>query len=81
MLQVFSQYVSRKAFLLMAADAGLMTLSVLAGVWIRHWDDPGMRAFEMALPNFAYRAAAIVLCFGLCAYYNELYNPNASRGP
>ena len=76
MFRIFSQYVSRKTLLFLIADAALITAAIVAGFKLRYFNNPESFRFYTALPDFGYRVLAIIICFQLCSYYNELYSPH-----
>lgn len=81
MVQVLSQYVSRKAMLLVTAEGILIAAALLFGVKLRFWSDPGAFAFYTMLPDFAVQVLAVMICFQVSFYYNELYEPHAVWRP
>jgi len=73
MFRIFSQYVSRKAFLLFFADLGLGVLAIVLATLIRS-PDQETYAYATAFPIFEYRVALVLGAFLVCAYYNDVYN-------
>jgi sugar transferase (PEP-CTERM system associated) len=79
MIRLFNRYISPKSLVLLLLEGGLITAALLAGVWIRFWDDAtGMNAY-ITLPSFTAQAAVFVLSLQLCFYYCDLYTPTAIR--
>ncbi len=74
MLRIFSQYVSRRTLFFLIADTLLMTACIPLAYRLRFSDDIESYRYFTALPDFAYQVIAVVGCFQICAYYNELYN-------
>jgi sugar transferase (PEP-CTERM system associated) len=79
MIRIFHQYVSPKSLLLVGWEELLITLSFLAGLWLRFFDDPDAFADFTRMPGFALQSAVIVIVFQLCFYFNDLYNLDAAR--
>ena len=77
MLRIFSQYVSRRTLFFLIADSLLMAASIPLAYRLRYANDLESFYYFTALPDFAYQVGAVVLCFQICAYYNELYNARA----
>ncbi|MBI1353824.1 MAG: TIGR03013 family PEP-CTERM/XrtA system glycosyltransferase [Acidobacteria bacterium] len=73
MFRIFSQYVSRKAFLHFVADAVLGCLALALAAKLRALDSPEVYATLTEWPDFGYRVAAVVGSFLVCSYYNDLY--------
>src|ERR1044072_9373411 len=80
MIRVFSRYISPRSFVLLLLEGGLITLALLAGVWIRFWNDITAMDAYITLPNFSLQAAVFVVTLHLCFYYCDLYNLAALRG-
>jgi sugar transferase (PEP-CTERM system associated) len=79
MIRILNQYVSPKTLLLLGWEELLITLSFLAGLWLRFFDDPeAFRAFT-TMPSFAGQALVIIVVFQGCFYFNDLYNAHAVR--
>ncbi len=72
MFRIFSQYVSRKAFLLFVADVLAGVTAFVLATYLRS-DDPETYAFATAMPDFGYRLAVVLFGFLVCAYYNDVY--------
>jgi sugar transferase (PEP-CTERM system associated) len=76
MVQIFSQYVSAKSFLLMLLEASLIVLSLLCAVRLRFWSDPENIAAYMLYPDFAIQCGMVLVVCLTCFYYNGLYDAN-----
>ncbi len=81
MVQIFSQYVSRKAVVLIALEGGLIAAALTFGVKLRFWNDPASFEFYTMLPDFAIQALAVMLCIQVSFYYYELYDLHISWRP
>jgi sugar transferase (PEP-CTERM system associated) len=80
MFRVFNQYVSAKSLLLMCAEGALIILSLFCAVQLRFWNNAQEAANYIALPDFAFQTAIVVIvCLG-CFYCNDLYNLTAGMG-
>ena len=79
MIRVFYQYVSPKGILLVSLEGILMALSLLGGVKLYSWAEPGSFHSNATLPVLAGRALLIVAVFQFCFYYNHLYDANRSK--
>jgi len=77
MLRIFSQYVSRRTLFFLVADTALMTACIPLAYRLRYSNDLESFRYYTALPDFAYQVFAVVGCFQVCAYYNELYDARA----
>ena len=73
MFRIFSQYVSRKAFIHFVADAVLGVLAFMLAAKLRALDSPETYATLTEWPDFGYRVGAVVGSFLICSYYNDLY--------
>jgi sugar transferase (PEP-CTERM system associated) len=74
MVQIFSQYVSRKTILLTVLETLLITLAVIAGAKLRFWNDPSEFDAYFQFPDFAVQVVALVVALQLSFYYGNLYN-------
>jgi len=74
MFRVFNQYVSAKSLLLMFAEGLLIVLSLFCAVQLRFWNNAQEASLYLALPDFAFQTAIVVIvCLG-CFYCNDLYD-------
>jgi sugar transferase (PEP-CTERM system associated) len=80
MVQIFSQYVSRKTLLLTFLETCLITLAVIAGAKLRFWNDPSEFSAYCQFPDFLVQVLALVLALQLSFYYGNLYNRRAIGG-
>jgi sugar transferase (PEP-CTERM system associated) len=81
MVQIFSQYISRKAVVLIALEGCLIAAALTFGVKLCFWDDPASFEFYTMLPDFAIQALAVMLCIQVSFYYYELYDLHTSWRP
>jgi sugar transferase (PEP-CTERM system associated) len=79
MVQIFSQYVSRKTILLTVLETVLITLAVIAGAKLRFWNSPSEFDAYFQFPDFALQVAAFVMALQISFYYGNLYNRSAFR--
>ena len=74
MVQIFSQFVSRKTILLTVLETFLITLAVVAGAKLRFWNDPSEFSAYCQFPDFLLQVLALVIALQLSFYYGNLYN-------
>lgn len=79
MIRIFSQYVSVKSLLLMLLESLVIALSLVCGVKLRFWNEPGEFEFYTMLPDFGAQALIVIVIFQVCFYYNDLYDLSAVR--
>ena len=72
MIQIFSQFVSRKTILLTFLETFLITLAVIAGAKLRFWNDPSEFSTYCEFPDFILKVLALVIALQLSFYYGNL---------
>ena len=80
MPRVFNQYVSTRMFVLLAADAVVMTTAFFVGVRLRYFGSPEDWGYYSEMPEFLYRIAVVIAVFLFLGSYNGLYSPRTFRG-
>ncbi len=80
MPRIFNQYVSTRMFVLLAADAVVMTVAFLVGVRLRYFNNAEDWGYYSEMPEFIYRVAFVIAVFVLLGSYNGLYSPRTFRG-
>jgi sugar transferase (PEP-CTERM system associated) len=79
MIRVFSQDVSVKSLLLLAAESGVIVVSLVLGAWLRFWDDPGQFSLYANSGGFLLQIFTVLVVLETCCYYNDLYDLSIVR--
>ena len=74
MIRIFNKYVSTKSLFLVVLEAAVISLSFIAAVKLRFWNNPTELASYVILPDFAVQIAIVVAVCIACLYFNDLYD-------
>ncbi len=79
MIQIFSQYVSRKILLMSITETAFIVLAVVISARIRFWSVPAELQSYFEFPDFALQLLVLVLVLQASFYYADLYNRHVFR--
>lgn len=80
MIQIFSQFVSRKTLILTFLETFLITMAVTAGAKLRFWNDPSEFSTYCEFPNFILKVLVLIITMQLSFYYGDLYSRRGIGG-
>jgi sugar transferase (PEP-CTERM system associated) len=79
MVQIFSQYVSRKTLLLSLVELLLIVVAVICGAKLRFWNEPAEFDSYFRFPTFPLQLITLIAAMELSFYYSNLYGHRTFR--